>query len=494
MTQTDIQANAVLTVDEMYRADAAAMARGISGESLMEAAGSAIAREIRNRWSARPLAVLCGPGNNGGDGFVVARLLAKAGWDVRPALLGSRDKLSGDAALNAQRWTGAVHPLDPEALDGAELVVDALFGAGLARPVEGVAAQTLDAMNARGIPCVAVDVPSGVHGDTGQVLGTAPRADVTITFFRPKPGHLLLPGRALAGDLVVADIGIPDAVLADIAPKTALNGPALWLDAFPWPRLDDHKYSRGHAVVAGGDRMTGAARLAARGAARVGAGMVTIACKPAVRPVYAADMPSLLISTVGDAAEFASLFDDARKNAALVGPGAGVTPETREMALAPLRAGRTTVLDADALSAFSDDPGALFALTRSADCVLTPHEGEFARIFRYEGGKLDRARAAAAESGAVVLLKGADTVIAAPDGGAGINANAPATLATAGSGDVLAGLILGLLTQGMAPFEAACAAAWIHGEAAAAFGPGLVAGDLPGLVPGILYQLKDWLI
>lgn len=219
--------------------------------------------------------------------------------------------------------------------------------------------------------------------------------------------------------------------------------------------------------------------------------MVTVACKPAARSIYAGDMPSLLISTYEEAAGFAALFDDARKNAALVGPGAGVTPETREMALAPLRAGRATVLDADAISASADDPAALFARTRDADCVLTPHEGEFVRIFQYEGGKLERARAAAAECGAVVLLKGADTVIAAPDGRAAINANAPATLATAGSGDVLAGLIVGLLAQGMATFDAACATAWLHGEAASAFGPGLVAGDLPDLVPKILARLKD---
>lgn len=491
MFEPKAQSSAVLTVDEMYRADTAAMARGVSGDALMEAAGTAITREIRNRWGRRPVSVLCGPGNNGGDGFVVARLLAGAGWDVRVALLGARDKLSGDAALNADRWAGPVHPLSPDALEGTGLVVDALFGAGLGRPIEGDAARTIEAINAKDIPCLAVDVPSGVHGDTGNVLGTAPKADVTVTFFRPKPGHFLLPGRVLAGDLVVADIGIPDAVLSEIAPKTRLNGPDLWLDAFPWPRLDDHKYSRGHAVIAGGETMTGAARLAARGAARIGAGMVTVACKPAVRVIYAGDLPSLLISTYEQAAGFAALFDDARKNAALVGPGAGVTPETGEMALAPLRAGRATVLDADAISAFADDPAALFAQTRNADCVLTPHEGEFARIFQYEGGKLERVRAAAAESGTVVLLKGADTVIAAPDGAAAINANAPATLATAGSGDVLAGLIVGLLAQGMGAFEAACAAAWIHGEAASAFGPGLVAGDLPDLVPKILVRLKD---
>lgn len=483
---------AILSVEEMYRADAIAIGQGIPGETLMERAGAAIAREIRNRWSVRPVVVLCGPGNNGGDGFVVARLLACAGWDVNLALLGDRNALKGDAALNADRWDGAVQPVSPGILDGAGLVVDALFGAGLARPLEDLLIHVAEAINSSDIPCVAVDVPSGVHGDTGHVFGVAPRADLTVTFFRPKPAHLLYPGRGLAGDLVVADIGIPDEALAEIAPRTFRNDPGLWRDAFPWPRAEDHKYSRGHALVAGGEVMTGAARLAARAAARIGAGMVTIACKPGSRPIYAADMPSFLVRSFDDPGGFAALFDDDRINAALVGPGAGVSGETREMALAPLRAGRATVLDADAITAFADDPSDLFALTKGANCVLTPHEGEFARIYGHEGDKLSRARAAARECGAVVLLKGPDTVIAAPDGRAVINANAPPALATAGAGDVLAGLIVGLAALHMDIFSAACAAAWIHGEAATAFGPGLVAGDLPDGVPEILTGLKDY--
>lgn len=487
---------AILSVEEMYRADAIAIGRGIAGETLMENAGAAIAREIRSRWSARPVVVLCGPGNNGGDGFVVARLLARAGWDVKLALLGEREALKGDAALNAERWEGAVSPVSPGILDGAGLVVDGLFGAGLSKPIEGQLFQLIEAINSSNISCVAVDVPSGVHGDTGQVLGAAPRADLTVTFFRPKPGHFLYPGRGLAGDLVVADIGIPDDALAEITPPTFKNDPAIWRDAFPWPNAGDHKYSRGHALIAGGDIMTGAARLAARAAARIGAGMVTIASKPESRQVYAADMPSFLVRSFEDAGEgpggFAAFFDDDRINAALVGPGAGVSAETREMALAPLRAGRATVLDADAITVFSDNPSELFALTNGAKCVLTPHEGEFARIFGYAGDKLGRARSAAAESGAVVLLKGPDTVIAAPDGRAAINANAPPTLATAGAGDVLAGLIVGLAALHMDLFSATCAAAWIHGEAAAIFGPGLVAGDLPDGVPAILRRLKDY--
>ncbi len=480
----------LLTVDEMYRADAAAMAAGVGGEALMEAAGRAVADQIRNRWAQRPITVLCGPGNNGGDGFVVARLLAAEGWPVRLALLGELSRLKGDAALNAGRWTGQIEALSTAVLDGAQLVVDGLFGAGLARAPAGVARRVIEAVNHSGIPCVAIDIPSGVDGDTGAVLEVAPRSALTVTFFRRKPGHLLLPGRGLTGELVVADIGIPEDVLADIAPAGFANRPELWLARYPWPAMTDHKYSRGHAVIAGGAVMTGAARLAARGAMRAGAGMVTVASPPAVVAVYAADMAGLLVSAVANSEEFAALLEDRRKNAVLIGPGCGVGRTTREMVLAALAAGRATVLDADAITVFQDDPESLFAASKGTNCLLTPHDGEFARLFAAGGDKLTRTRAAAAKCGAVVLLKGADTVIAAPDGRAVINHNAPPDLATAGAGDVLSGMALGLMAQGMDAFDAGCAASWLHGEAANSFGPGLVAGDLPEMLPGVLRRLK----
>ena len=481
----------LLTVAEMYRADQAAMAAGVAGEALMEAAGRSIADHIRHRWARRPVTVLCGPGNNGGDGFVVARILDADGWPVRLGLLGDPDRLTGDAALNAGRWQGAVAALSPDLLDGAELVVDALFGAGLARPPEGVARNLIEAVNAGDAPCVAVDIPSGIDGDTGAVLGIAPQCSLTVTFFRRKPGHLMLPGRALAGEVVVADIGIPDRVLEDIAPANFANGPGLWLDRYKWPDMADHKYSRGHAVIAGGAAMTGAARLAARGAMRAGAGLVTIASPPEVQAIYAADMAGALVVPVANAAAFAALLDDERMNAVLIGPGCGVNRTTREMVLGALGRGRATVLDADAITVFRDESEALFAATRGANCLLTPHEGEFARLFGGGGDKLSRARAAARQCGASVLLKGADTVIAAPDGRCVVNHNAPPDLATAGAGDVLAGFALGLVAQGMDAFDAGCAASWLHGEAAAAFGPGLVAEDLPQTLPGVLRRLRQ---
>lgn len=486
---------ALLTIAEMARADDITIASGIPGETLMEAAGKAVATEIMARWQPTPVVVICGPGNNGGDGLVAARHLADAGWEVTVALMGARDALKGDAATHAARWQGAVVPLQASVLDGAGLVVDALIGAGLTRDIEGEARAVIEAVNGRAIPCVGVDMPSGINGDDGAVHGAAPRCALTVTFFRKKPGHLLLPGRELCGETVTAHIGIPDAVLDEIQPQTYENTPALWLADFPWPRPGDHKYSRGHVIVGGGAEMTGAARLAARGALRAGAGLVTIAALPEAIPIYAVYMPAVLTAKVSNPADFAAVIKDPRRNTVLLGPGYGVNAATRAHVLAALGAGKRCVLDADALTVFQDRPEDLFdAISGAEACVLTPHEGEFARLFPEiaagEGGKLARARAAARASGAHVLYKGHDTVIAAPDGRAVINANAPASLATGGAGDVLAGLIAGLLAQGMAPLGAAAAATWLHGAAAAAFGPGLIAEDLPDLIPVQLGNLK----
>jgi NAD(P)H-hydrate epimerase len=451
-----------------------------------------VAQAIQQRWTPRPVLVLCGPGSNGGDGFVAARRLAQADWPVRVALLGPLEGLRGAAAHHAALWGGPVEAVTPASLEGAELVVDALFGAGLSRALTGPAAETLAAAAARRLTLVAVDVPSGLMGDTGGNLGAVPCA-LTVTCFRKKPGHLLQPGRSLCGDLVVADIGTPDSVFLQVRPDTFENDPALWAAALPVLRTDGNKYHRGHALVCGGWPITGAARLAARAAARIGAGLTTVAVPEVALPVYAAALTSIMVSPLGHADDLAHLLADPRFSSLLIGPGAGCGPDTCTRVLALLRAGRATVLDADALSSFQQDPHALLR-SITGPCVLTPHEGEFARLF--DAGivdprldKLSRARAAARLSGAVVVLKGSDTVIAAPDGRAIINANAPATLATAGAGDVLSGMVLGLLAQGMAPFLAAAAAVWLHGAAAQHFGPGLLADDLPDRLPAVLMGL-----
>jgi ADP-dependent NAD(P)H-hydrate dehydratase / NAD(P)H-hydrate epimerase len=493
------QRHALLSPQEMAEADRLTILGGIPGIVLMENAGRAVADAVARRWPLRPVSVLCGPGNNGGDGFVAARILAERGWPVRLVLLGERAALKGDAAAAAGRWEGPVEALAEDSLNGATLVVDALFGAGLARPIDGTLGAVIAALDARAIPVVAVDVPSGVDGATGEVRGCAPVASLTVTFFRKKPGHLLLPGRLHCGEVLVSSIGIPAAVLDRVRPVVAANHPNWWRHAFPWPGPESHKYTRGHGLVAGGAVMTGAARLAARAASRLGAGLVTVAAPEAVFPIYAAALTGVIVQKVSGAGPgntidaFRELLADPRRNAVLIGPGAGTGQATREKALAILDAGKRAVLDADALSVFADDPQTLFSAIRSAKtptAVLTPHEGEFSRLFDRAGSKLERARRAAEASGAVMLLKGSDTVIAAPDGRAAINAGAPAELATAGSGDVLAGMVLGLLAQGMPPFEAAAASVWLHADAARRFGPGLVAGDLVEAMPAALAALK----
>lgn len=485
----------ILTVAEMYEADRYAAAHGTPSLTLMENAGRAVADAIAARWTPRTTVVLCGPGNNGGDGFVVARLLKRRGWDVRLALLAPVNTLKGDAAEMAQRWDGPVLAVAPGIVGGAELIVDALFGAGLARPLEGLAAETTAALNAATIPVVAVDVPSGVHGDLARALGVSVEADLTVTFFRKKPAHVLAPGRFLCGEIVVSDIGIPDEALQSIRPRMFENGPGLWGACYPWPRSSGHKYARGHTIVVSGPaHATGAARLAARAALRVGSGLVSVASPEDAVAVNAAALTAIMVKPIAGAGGLAKLLEDKRFNAVAIGPGSGTGAPTRNMVAAVLASGAAAVLDADALTAFKDDPNALFLLLREP-AVLTPHEGEFERIFpgllARSATRVEAVRAAAAAAKCTVLLKGPDTAIASPDGRVAVNTNAPPTLATAGSGDVLTGLIAGLMAQGMNSWNAAAAAVWLHGEAASLFGLGLIAEDLPEQLPAVLSALKD---
>ncbi|SOB90005.1 NAD(P)H-hydrate dehydratase [Thalassospira xiamenensis] len=476
----------ILTTEQMYEADRKTIEAGTAGDVLMENAGAAVVAEIVSRWAPRSVTVLCGPGNNGGDGFVVARLLRHAGWSVRLGLLCDAEKLTGDAALNAGRWDGAVERLSPALLVGADLIVDCLFGAGLARSIEGELAELVCAVNACGVPVIAVDVPSGVDGNGGEVRGVSIKADVTVTFCRPKPGHYLLPGRVLCGQLIVCDIGITDQTIRDIRPSLMRNEPGIWRAGIHWPGVDGHKYHRGHLLVVGGASMTGAGRLVARAARRAGAGLLTVVADPSALPVYAADSPGIMTAPI---AILDDLLKDCRHNALIIGPGFGVGDETCSRIIPLLHYCRCTVLDADALTSFAEQPSTLFFAIQGPT-VLTPHEGEFARLFPdIEGDKLSRARAAAKRSGATVLIKGADTVIAAPDGRAAINAIDAPWLATAGSGDVLAGIIGGLMAQGMEMFDAACMGAWFHARAGADLGPGLIAEDIPEHLPVLLGEL-----
>jgi hydroxyethylthiazole kinase-like uncharacterized protein yjeF len=454
----------LLTPAEMARADALAPSLGAPGPALMDAAGRAVARTVRARFQPCRTVVLCGPGNNGGDGYVAARLLAQMGWPAAVAAL-SPPRPGSDAAAAAARWRGPMVPFRPTEAARAGLVIDAVFGAGLARDVAPEVAAVLEAAPR----VVAIDVPSGVDGATGAVRGFASRAAMTVTFFRRKPGHLLLPGREHCGETILADIGLPAAVLTTIRPATWANGPVLW--DLPRPDAVSHKYTRGHVTVLGGAAMTGAARLAAEAARRSGAGLVTIAAPATAAGVYRAGAPGTIVSE----ASLPDLLADPRRSVWVCGPGLGAAAAAAALPVL-IAAGRRVVADADLFTACAGRPEAL-----AGAAVLTPHLAEFARVFGPPGAdRLAAARAASARTGAVVLLKGADTIIAAPDGRAAINANAPPWLATAGAGDVLSGLLAGLLAQGMPAWEAAAAAAWLHGAAAQQAGPGLVAEDLLG--------------
>ena len=481
--------HALLTNAQRADVDRLTVAYGTSAIALMKNAGRAAAEAIMQRWPMQRVVVLCGPGSNGGDGFVVAQRLVAADWPVSVASLAPMERLRGAAAYHAALWREPIKPMTPDCLDGVALVVDAMFGSGLNRPLEGMAAATLLEADRRKLAIASIDVPSGLAGDTGANLGAVQSA-LTITSFRKKPGHLLQPGRTLCGELLVTEIGTPAFVFDRFMPNTFENDPSLWIAKLPRPNVLDNKYDRGHALLVGGYPTTGAVRMAARAAARTGAGLTTVAVPEAGLQVYAAALTSIMVTPLSTLEDLEKLLNDVRYCALLIGPGAGIGPDTRKQVLAMLKTGRATVLDADALSVFEDDPEALFRAIKGP-CVLTPHDGEFKRLFDVGGDKLTRARAAARLCRAVVVLKGSDTVIAAPDGRAIINANAPATLATAGAGDVLGGMILGLLAQGMEPFLAAAAAVWLHGAAAGAFGPKLIAEDIPDLLPGVFRQLPS---
>jgi hydroxyethylthiazole kinase-like uncharacterized protein yjeF len=462
----------------MARADAAALAAGMPTETLMEAAGRAVARAIRARFRPCRTLVLAGPGNNGGDGYVAARYLEQAGWPVAVAAL-ETPSLGTAAAAAAARWRGPMAAFSATEAARAALVVDALFGAGLTRPLAPEVTQVLRAVQA---PLVAVDVPSGLDGATGHVLGHAPQAVVTISFFRLKPGHVLLPGRALCGETVLADIGLPEAVLQGIAPRCWRNHPSLW--ALPSLEVSAHKYTRGHLTILAGAAMPGAARLAASAARRLGAGLVTLHAENLeLAAMLRADAPGQLVS---DATLEALLMDERRK-VWLAGPGLLPHDATRAAIRSLIEAGKTLIADAGGLMAAAEAPD----LLRGA-AVITPHAGEFARLFGAPGAdRLSATRAAAARLGAVVVLKGPDSIIAAPDGRVIINDNAPPCLATAGTGDILAGAIAALLAQGMAPFEAAAAGVWLHGAAAASGPPSLIAEDLPALIAKARHDLSS---
>jgi ADP-dependent NAD(P)H-hydrate dehydratase / NAD(P)H-hydrate epimerase len=483
----------ILTVAEMSEVDRLAVASGIPTFTLMENAGRKVANEIAKRWAPCKTMVLCGPGNNGGDGYVVARHLQARGYAVEVVTIGDHSALKVDAAAMAREWTGPKRRFDSDKPFHSELVVDAVFGAGLSRGLDADLSQLFEDIEMADVPVVAVDVPSGIHGNRAMFIdgGQPWSAALTVTFFRKKPAHVLYPAREHCGEVVCVDIGISDGMLTALAAVSALPAGTCTENLVP-PMVATlgpatHKYKRGHCVVVCGPASaTGAGRLAARGALRVGAGLVTVVGAAEAVPELSVTLTSVMVREIASTATLEALLKDTRYNAVVVGPGNGVGQTTRDRVGVALSSQASVVLDADALTSFADGPDTLMRQL-TPRCVLTPHEGEFERVFpgllKQSSNRIEAARVAAQRSRAVVVLKGADTVIGDPGGKTVVNTNAPASLATAGSGDVLAGIVGGLLAQGMTPFDAARTGVFLHGLCGRIAGPGLIAEDLADRLP-----------
>ncbi|OAP42471.1 bifunctional ADP-dependent (S)-NAD(P)H-hydrate dehydratase/NAD(P)H-hydrate epimerase [Sinorhizobium glycinis] len=462
----------LVTPAEMAAIDKDAADSGIDSFSLMRSAGMAVsAAALRLFPAASRFVVLCGPGNNGGDGYVAAEALAGSGAQVAVYALGDPNKLRGDAAKARSACRLGVIDLEAYQPQSGDIVVDALFGAGLARDLPDAVQKIIERVNASRVPVVAVDLPSGIDGRTGEVRGASFAAAHTVTFMAAKPGHVLMPGRELSGTLEVFDIGIPARLVAARASDLRINGPAVWRQYSGGLRPGTHKYKRGHlAVLSGGLTSTGAARLSAAAGLVAGAGLVTLGSPLEAAAVNASHLTAVMLKEIGTAADLAEWLRDKRLNTFVLGPGFGVGKKARDFAL--MLCDRALVLDADGMSSFQQGREELFQKIAESggQVVMTPHEGEFARLFPEVGAdtslsKIERAQVAARLSHAVIVYKGPDTVVAAPSGRAVVNVDAPAWLATAGSGDVLAGIIGAHLAQGMPAFEAAAAAVWRHGEA-----------------------------
>ena len=497
----------LLSPGQMAHCDALTVAAGTPGTVLMERAGKAIADHALGMLApGAKVLVLAGPGNNGGDGYVAARLLVKSGVAVELVCLLDPVGLRADAKSAFKAWGGKVRLAQSLLVDGeialpaSDLVIDALFGAGLARPLEGLAADLVRTINASGIPVLAVDLPSGLDGLTGKAGGPAIQASSTVTFHALKPAHVLYPGRLVCGRVELADIGILDEAIETAGYTARLTGSWLWRQARRSPGAQGHKYDRGHALIcAGPPEKAGAGFLAAGAALRAGAGLVTLAAPATTLGGSIGQYPALMRTRCDNAGDLARLLADRRLRSCVLGPGLAPDEATRQMVYAALQSQATLVLDAGALTAFAGMAGRLFEAihARCAPVILTPHGGEFSALFGAGDNhpRLVAAQAGARRSGAVLVLKGPDSVIAGPSGLAHdlyVNGNAPPWLATAGSGDVLSGILAGLLAGGPDDVPACVAlAVWLHGCAGQVAGPALVASDLEAALGSVLRRLLE---
>ncbi|MBT3940232.1 MAG: NAD(P)H-hydrate dehydratase [Pelagibacterales bacterium] len=460
--------------------------------NLMEKAGKLAAKNIDSLYTKRKTLILCGIGGNGGDGFIIAQELANKGWDIVTTIVGDQKVIKGDALKALNKLKLKLLNFNDINLDKTKLFIDAIYGIGLSRKINKKECIILNTINNHTAPIIAIDIPSGVDCNNGQILGFAPFCDLTITFSTLKAGHILLPGSEKINKIKVVDIGISKDIINKIEPNIKINNKNQWVKEINWPKIDDHKYSRGYSLVVGGSKkMTGASRLAAISAQRAGSGIVALASEKEAEEIYFISLTSQLVKSYKNIKEYNAIINESRIDSIVIGPGLDTGNKSILRIKSALKTNKRIVLDAGAISCFKDKLGILIKALSGKDAIITPHEGELKSILpNLSGSLISKALKAAKILDTIVVLKGATTVIASPNNEALVNPAGAKWLSTAGSGDVLAGIIGGLLSNKMKTYYAAAYGVWLHSEAGKYLGAGLIAEDIPKTLTKILKKIE----
>jgi hydroxyethylthiazole kinase-like uncharacterized protein yjeF len=459
--------------------------------NLMLKAGKLAAKTIDSLYSKRKTLILCGVGGNGGDGFIIAQELFNKGWDIQVSIIGDKNKIKGDSLRALNKLKLKIFSFNEINLDKPKLFIDAIYGIGFSRKVNKKECIILNIIDKHPAPVIAIDIPSGIDCNNGKILGFAAYCDLTITFSTLKTGHILLPGSEKINKIKILDIGISKNIINKIEPNVKINNKNEWVKEIVWPKIDDHKYSRGYSLIIGGPKnMTGASRLAAMSAQRAGSGIVALATEKEAAEIYFISLTSQLVKTYKNLKEFNAIINESRIDSIVIGPGLDVSSKSILKIKSALKTNKRIVLDAGAISCFKNKLEMLIKILSGKEVILTPHEGELKSILPdLSGSLISKALKAAKILNTIVVLKGATTVIASPNNKAFVNTAGAKWLATAGSGDVLAGIIGGLLSNKMKTFYAAAYGVWLHSEAGKYLGPGLIAEDIPKILPKILKNI-----
>ena len=456
---------------------------------LMNNAGKLSAKYINKNLPKKNILVLCGTGGNGGDGFITGNELKKYKWNVTISIIGDIEKITGDSLKAYKKLKIKNTNFNDINLDNIDYVIDAIFGIGLNRNLDNEYIKTIEKINNKKLPVIALDIPSGVNSDNGTISNATFNCFLTLTYSAYKLGHYLLPSAEKCGKIVLLDIGIPKPLIKNTKPVINLNSPSIWKDKIVWPKVNDHKYSRGCIVIIGGPKeMTGAARLAAKAAQRAGSGIVILACDKNSSDIYYRTLTSQIVKSYRNIPELKNIIKDKRINSVVIGPGLGIN--NKNVVKNVLKHSNNIIIDADAITCFQNDIKSFKDLIRNKTVILTPHEGEFKKLFpNIKGNLVDKAIYAAKKLNSIIVLKSANTIIASQNNHVILNKYGSRWLATAGSGDVLAGIIGALLSNGMDAFHAAAFGVWIHSSAGIYFGPGLIAEDISDLIPKIYKKI-----